>query len=127
VFDEGDASLEVVRGMAELEYLLGDYVTAEMLLQQVVARAGKDIEVRADAEAALALVPGGAPGEMGYGRAREIAIGGLTVHDVPVDLRPPSATISCATTRPHGHDVRSGRAWVGSEQATQEDDRCSDG
>ncbi|MGH3028503.1 MAG: hypothetical protein ACRDMW_08105, partial [Gaiellaceae bacterium] len=56
VVDEGDASLEVVRGMAELEYLLGDYVTAEMLLTQVVARAGKDIEARADAEAALALV-----------------------------------------------------------------------
>ena len=56
VVDEGDASLEVVRGMAELEYLLGDYVAAEMLLTQVVARAGKDIEARADAEAALALV-----------------------------------------------------------------------
>ena len=56
VVDEGDASLEVVRGMAELEYLLGDYVTAEMLLSQVVARAGKDIQARADAEAALALV-----------------------------------------------------------------------
>ena len=56
VVDEGDASLEVVRGMAELEYLLGDYVTAEMLLHKVVARAGKDVETRADAEAALALV-----------------------------------------------------------------------
>jgi Aspartyl protease len=56
VVDEGDASLEVVRGMAELEYLLGDYVTAEMLLHQVVARAGKDVEARADAEGALALV-----------------------------------------------------------------------
>ena len=56
VIEEGDASLEVVRGMAELEYLLGDYVTAEMLLHQVVARAGKDVEARADAEAALALV-----------------------------------------------------------------------
>ena len=42
--------------MAELEYLLGDYVTAEMLLHHVVARAGKDVETRADAEAALALV-----------------------------------------------------------------------
>jgi hypothetical protein len=56
VLDEGDASLEVVRGMAELEYLLGDYVTAEMLLTQAVTRAGKDLEARADAEAALALV-----------------------------------------------------------------------
>jgi hypothetical protein len=56
VMDEGDASLAVLRGMAELEYLLGDYVTAEMLLHQVVAHAGKDVEARADAEAALALV-----------------------------------------------------------------------
>jgi Aspartyl protease len=56
VVAEGDASVEVVRGMAELEYLLGDYVTAEMLLHQVVARAGKDVEMRADAEGALALV-----------------------------------------------------------------------
>jgi hypothetical protein len=56
VVSEGDASVEVLRGMAELEYLLGDYVTAEMLLHQVVARAGKDVETRADAEAALALV-----------------------------------------------------------------------
>ena len=56
VMDEGDPALEVVRGMAELEYLLGDYVTAEMLLHRVVARAGKDVEARADAEAALALV-----------------------------------------------------------------------
>ena len=192
VVDEGGASLEVVRGLAELEYLLGDYVTAEMLLAQVVARAGKDIETRADAEAALALVylqtnryaetqglfagiedavtlpiwdlmqsfgdqapyvldwpegttavtapflqesdwelprlaveingspfearidtggdlftltasdakslgiepvatftgtfAGGAPGEMGYGRAEEISIGGLTVRDVPVSI-----------------------------------------
>lgn len=54
--DEGDASLEVVRGLAELEYLLGDYVTAEMLLHRVVARAEKDVETRADAEAALVLV-----------------------------------------------------------------------
>jgi hypothetical protein len=191
VVDEGDASLEVVRGLAELEYLLGDYVTAEMLLHRVVARAGKDVEARADAEAALALVylqtnryaethglfagiedavtlpiwdlmrsfgdtppyrvewregdaavapflqeadwelprvaveidgrpfeakidtggdlftldaataealgikpvatftgtfAGGAPGEMGYGRAGEIAIGGVTVRDVPVSI-----------------------------------------
>ena len=192
VVDEGDASLEVVRGLAELEYLLGDYVTAEMLLAQVVARAGKDIETRADAEAALALVylqtnryaetqglfagiedavtlpiwdlmrsfgdrapyvldwpegtaavtapflqetdwelprvaveingspfearidtggdlftltapdakslgiepvasftgtfAGGAPGEMGYGRAEEISIGGVTIRDVPVSI-----------------------------------------
>jgi hypothetical protein len=192
VVDEGDASLEVVRGLAELEYLLGDYVTAEMLLAQVVARAGKDIETRADAEAAIALVylqtnryaetqglfagiedavtlpiwdlmrsfgdrapyvldwpegttavtvpflqetdwelprvaveikgspfearidtggdlftltasdakslgiepvtsftgtfAGGAPGEMGYGRAEEISIGGLTIRDVPVSI-----------------------------------------
>ena len=56
VIEEGNASLEVVRGMAELEYLLGDYVTSEMLLHQVVARAGKDVETRADAEGALALV-----------------------------------------------------------------------
>jgi hypothetical protein len=56
VVEEGDASVDVVRGMAELEYLLGDYVTAEMLLHQVVARAGKDVETRADAEGALALV-----------------------------------------------------------------------
>jgi Flp pilus assembly protein TadD len=56
VVEEGDASLEVVRGMAELDYVHGDYVTAEMLLTQVVARAGKDIEARADAEGALALV-----------------------------------------------------------------------
>jgi aspartyl protease len=191
VVDEGDASLEVVRGLAELEYLLGDYVTAEMLLHRLVARAGKDVEARADAEAALALVylqtnryaesqglfagiedavtlpiwdlmrsfgdtppyrvewregdaavapfvqeadwelprvaveidgrpfeakidtggdlftldaataetlgiepvatftgtfAGGAPGEMGYGRAGEIAIGGVTVRDVPVSI-----------------------------------------
>ena len=56
VVSEEGASPEVVRGMAELEYLLGDYVTAEMLLHQVVARAGKHIEARADAEGALALV-----------------------------------------------------------------------
>ena len=56
VVDEGDASLEVVRGMAELKYLLGDYVTAEMLLTQVVARVGTEIEARADAEGAFALV-----------------------------------------------------------------------
>ena len=191
VVEEGNTSLEVLRGMAELEYLLGDYVTAEMLLTQVVARAGKDLEARADAEAALALVylqtnryaetkhlfagiedaitlpiwdlmrsfgrapysvewpagvdaveapflqeaewelprvaveingrsfeakidtggdlftldaataealavervatftgtfAGGAPGEMAYGRADEIAIGGLTVRDVPVSI-----------------------------------------
>jgi hypothetical protein len=191
VVDEGDASLEVIRGMAELEYLLGDYVTAEMLLHRVVARAGRDVETLADAEAALALVylqtnryaethvlfagiegvvtlpfwdlmrsfgdtppyrvewpegdaaaapfvqeadwelprvaveiegrpfeakidtggdlftldaataevlgiepvatftgtfAGGAPGEMGYGRASEIGIGGVTVRDVPVSI-----------------------------------------
>jgi hypothetical protein len=52
----GGASLEAIRGLAELEYLLGNYGGAETLLRQVVAASGKDLERRVDAEAALALV-----------------------------------------------------------------------
>ncbi|MCP3997220.1 MAG: hypothetical protein GY722_19505 [bacterium] len=55
VLANDDAPLEAVRGMAELEYLLGDYSAAEELLYQVVERAGAGVEVRADAEAALTL------------------------------------------------------------------------
>ena len=53
---EGEASLEVLRGLAELEYLLGDYGAAEPLLRRVVERAGRDVAARVDAEVALALV-----------------------------------------------------------------------
>ena len=53
---DGNPSLEVLRGLAELEYLLGEYEIAERLLQQVVAGARRDVEARVDAEVALALV-----------------------------------------------------------------------
>jgi hypothetical protein len=42
-----------VRGLAEVEYLLGDYAAAEALLRQVVAGSGRDTSVRVDAVAAL--------------------------------------------------------------------------
>ena len=51
-----DASLEAVRGLAELEYLLGNYEAAERLLLRLVEESRKDVATRADAEAALALV-----------------------------------------------------------------------
>ena len=50
------APLEAVRGMAELEYLLGDYDAAEALLDRIVKASRKRSEARLDAEAALALV-----------------------------------------------------------------------
>jgi tetratricopeptide (TPR) repeat protein len=53
---EGGALLDVVRGLAEVEYLLGDYAASEALLRQVVASSGRDASLRVDAEAALALV-----------------------------------------------------------------------
>ena len=56
VVAEGDPSLEVVRGLAELEYLLGNYEAAEPLLRRVVEDAGRNVDLRVDAEAALALV-----------------------------------------------------------------------
>jgi gag-polyprotein putative aspartyl protease len=52
----GDASLEAVRGLGELEYLLGDYEAAELLLRRVVDDAGRNVDLRVDAEVALALV-----------------------------------------------------------------------
>jgi hypothetical protein len=52
----GDTSLEALRGLAELEYLLGDYDAAEPLLRQVAEQAGRNAAARVDAEAALALV-----------------------------------------------------------------------
>ncbi len=52
----GDASLEALRGLAELEYLLGDYAAAEPLLLRVRQEAGRDATLRIDAEVALALV-----------------------------------------------------------------------
>jgi hypothetical protein len=52
----GDASLEAVRGLGELEYLLGDYEAAELLLRRVVDDAGRKVDLRVDAEVALALV-----------------------------------------------------------------------
>ena len=48
--------MEALRGLAELEYLLGDYVAAEALLRRVVEGAGKNRKARVDAEVALALV-----------------------------------------------------------------------
>ena len=51
-----DATLEAVRGLAELEYLLGDYETAERLLRRVVEESQEDVATRVDAETALALV-----------------------------------------------------------------------
>jgi hypothetical protein len=56
VVADGDASLEAVRGLAELEYLLGDYEAAELLLRRVVDDAGRNVDLRVDAEVALALV-----------------------------------------------------------------------
>ena len=53
---EHGATLEAVRGLAELEYLLGDYSAAEDLLRRVVEESGRDVEARVDAEVALALV-----------------------------------------------------------------------
>jgi predicted aspartyl protease len=53
---EGDPSLELVRGLAELEYLLGNYEAAEPLLRRVVKDAGRSLDLRVDAEVALALV-----------------------------------------------------------------------
>ena len=56
VVADGDPSLEAVRGLAELEYLLGDYDAAEPLLRRVAENAGRNVELRVDAEVALALV-----------------------------------------------------------------------
>jgi hypothetical protein len=56
VVADGDPSLEALRGLAELEYLLGDYDAAERLLRRVVEDAGRKTAVRVDAEVALALV-----------------------------------------------------------------------
>jgi Aspartyl protease len=53
---DGDPPLEAVRGLAELEYVLGRYEAAEPLLRQVVEEAGRNVDLRVDAEAALALV-----------------------------------------------------------------------
>jgi hypothetical protein len=50
------APLEAVRGMAELEYLLGDYDAAEALLDRVVTATRAGSARRLDAEAVLALV-----------------------------------------------------------------------
>jgi hypothetical protein len=50
------APLEAVRGMAELEYLLGDYDAAEALLDRVVKASRKRSKASIDAEAGLALV-----------------------------------------------------------------------
>ncbi len=56
VVADGDSSLEALRGLAEVEYLLGDYAAAEPLLNQVVKEAGRRVDPRVDAEVALALV-----------------------------------------------------------------------
>jgi hypothetical protein len=56
VVADGEPSLEALRGLAELEYLLGDYDAAEPLLRRVVEEAGRRAEQRVDAEVALALV-----------------------------------------------------------------------
>ena len=56
VVENGDGTVEALRGLAELEYLLGDYVAAEALLRRVVDGAGKNRKARVDAEVALALV-----------------------------------------------------------------------
>jgi len=50
------APREAVRGLAELEYLLGDYDAAEALLDGIVQTSRKGSSARLDAEAALALV-----------------------------------------------------------------------
>ncbi len=52
----GDPSREAVRGLAELEYLLGSYAAAEGLFRQVAEEAGRDAANRVDAETGLALV-----------------------------------------------------------------------
>jgi aspartyl protease len=52
----GDPPLEAVRGLGELEYLLGNYAAAEEALRRAVEQAGSDVEARVDAEVALALV-----------------------------------------------------------------------
>ena len=52
----GGGPLAAVRGMAELEYLLGDYAVAEALLDRIVTATRKRSKTRLDAEAALALV-----------------------------------------------------------------------
>jgi len=56
VVGNGGGAAEAVRGLAELEYLLGDYVAAEALLRRVVEDMGRNRKARADAEVALALV-----------------------------------------------------------------------
>src|SRR5262245_20608078 len=56
IVEDGDPSLEVLRGLAELEYLLGDYASAEPRLRQVVAMAGGAVAGGGAAEVALALV-----------------------------------------------------------------------
>jgi tetratricopeptide (TPR) repeat protein len=56
VVGDGDPSLEALQGLAELEYLLGEYGAAEPLLRRVVEEAGRNVRVRVDAEVALALV-----------------------------------------------------------------------
>lgn len=53
---DGQASFEVLRGLAELEYLLGDYAAAEALLWRVVEDFGGKAARRLDAEVGLALV-----------------------------------------------------------------------
>jgi predicted aspartyl protease len=53
---DGKPSLFVLRGLAELEYLQGDYEAAEPLLRRVVEESGRDLAARVDAEVALALV-----------------------------------------------------------------------
>ena len=52
----GGTTVEAMRGLAELEYLLGNYVAAEALLCRVVEGSGRNREARVDAEVALALV-----------------------------------------------------------------------
>jgi Aspartyl protease len=56
VVAEGDASPDVLRGLGELEYLLGGYEAAEALLRRVAEEASRDVARRVDAEVALALV-----------------------------------------------------------------------
>lgn len=56
VVAEGDASPELLRGLAEVEYLLGDYETAEPLRRRVVEGSGRNAALRVDADVALALV-----------------------------------------------------------------------
>ena len=56
VVADGDPSLEALRGLAEVEYLLGGYEAAEPLLRRVVEGAGRRVDLRVDAEVALALV-----------------------------------------------------------------------